>query len=172
MESNCYRKGAWIISIHCRVINWLYWSDNIIQSMRDHIKLRGIPFQIYHGVATGDGSGAPAAVPGFAPKGFFGDCGSRIDMYATTREEQEIMIAIQGLFPFFALAEGRSRNHEEREMRKLSHAMCFERMTMTPIDIIWAAEEPNFLSRPLFFSLPSSWFHSRQTPPFSASIEP
>src|SRR5271154_776915 len=104
--------------------------------MRGHIKLCAIPFKIYQGVATGDGSGAPAAVPGFVPNGFFGDCGSRIDlklassirtgiyMYATTREEQEIMIAIQGLFPLFALAEGRSRNHEEREMRKLSHAMC------------------------------------------------
>jgi len=66
------------------------------------------------------------------------------------------MIDIHGLFPLFALTDGRSRNQAEREMRKLSHAMCcnwnqgnspiegtFERMTMTPIDIIWAADAPN-----------------------------
>jgi hypothetical protein len=34
----------------------------------------------YHGVATGDGDGAPAAVPGFAPNGFLCDCGSRMDL--------------------------------------------------------------------------------------------
>lgn len=68
-------------------------------------------------------------------------------MYATTREDMEIMMAIHGPFPVFVLTEGRSRNKEDNEISKLSQAMCsnqhyskqnftLERMTMTPIDII------------------------------------
>lgn len=76
-------------------------------------------------------------------------------MYATIREEHEIMMDIQLLLPVLALTEGLSRNHADSEIRKLIQAMClsyksmypmahtFERITMTPIDMIWEAEVPN-----------------------------
>jgi hypothetical protein len=72
------------------------------------------------------------------------------------REEQEINIAIHGLLPVSWVTDGRSRNHADKEIRKLNQAMCcnlsfsisgpshtFDRMTMTPIAIICEAEAPN-----------------------------
>jgi hypothetical protein len=42
------------------------------------------------------------------------------------REEKEIIIAIQGLLPLFEEKEGRSRNHAEREISKLIHAIYYD----------------------------------------------
>jgi hypothetical protein len=37
----------------------------------------------------------------------------------------EIIIAIHGPLPDFALTDGRSRKNADNEMRKLIHAMCW-----------------------------------------------
>jgi len=50
-----------------------------------------------------------------------GNCGKRY-MYATTREEKEIMIPNHGLFPLFLDTDGLSRIQADKEIRRLTQA--------------------------------------------------
>ena len=45
-------------------------------------------------------------------------------MYAIMIEETDTIIPSQGDFPVLMETDGRSRNHEDRAMRKETHAMC------------------------------------------------
>ena len=55
------------------------------------------------------------------------------------REETDIIIAIHGLLPLLEETDGRSRNQAEREIRKLIHAIYYDKTKWLKIVSPWNA---------------------------------